>query len=89
MESVQAQAAAIAAYGAQKDETHAQLNDLHQPTRAVNGNDDKIVPTINSYVLQQHAPNAQLILYPDANHGSHHQYSQLFVQHAKLFLDAS
>ncbi|MEV0375902.1 hypothetical protein AB0I10_40340 [Streptomyces sp. NPDC050636] len=40
----------------------------------VNGNNDIIIPTINSYLLQQHAPNAQLILYPDANHGAHHQY---------------
>ncbi|HEX3610560.1 MAG TPA: alpha/beta hydrolase [Sporichthyaceae bacterium] len=88
METVQAQAEAIAAYGAQKDETYAHLKGLHQPTLVVNGNDDKIIPTINSYLLQQHAPNAQLILYPDANHGAHHQYPGLFVHHTKLFLDA-
>ena len=88
METVQAQSAAIAAYGAQKDETYAHLKALHQPTLVVNGNHDIIVATINSYLLQQHAPNAQLILYPDANHGAHHQYPQLFLQHTKLFLDA-
>jgi len=88
METVQAQAEAIAAYGAQKDETYAHLKGLHQPTLVVNGNNDTIIPTINSYLLQQHAPNAQLILYPDANHGAHHQYPGLFVAHTRLFLDA-
>jgi pimeloyl-ACP methyl ester carboxylesterase len=88
MEAVQAQTAAIAAYGAAKDETYAHLKGLAQPTLVVNGNNDIIIPTINSYLIQQHAPNAQLILYPDANHGAHFQYPDLFVKHTKLFLDA-
>jgi pimeloyl-ACP methyl ester carboxylesterase len=88
METVQAQAAAIGAYGAAKDETYAHLKDLSQPTLVVNGNHDIIIATINSYLLQQHLPDAQLILYPDANHGAHHQYPEMFVQHSKILLDA-
>jgi hypothetical protein len=36
-------------------------------------------------ILQQNIPNAQLILYPDANHGSLYQYPELFVRHLSMF----
>jgi pimeloyl-ACP methyl ester carboxylesterase len=54
----------------------------------VNGNKDLIIYTVNSFILQQNIPNAQLILYPDSNHGSLYQYPELFVKHVSLFLDA-
>jgi pimeloyl-ACP methyl ester carboxylesterase len=88
MDTVKAQAAAIGAYGAKKDPTYAHLKNLIQPTLVVNGSNDIIIATINSYLLQQHVPNAQLILYPDSSHSAHFQYPDLFVQHARLFLDA-
>jgi pimeloyl-ACP methyl ester carboxylesterase len=53
----------------------------------VQGSNDVIVPTVNSYILQQNLPNAQLILYPDANHGSLYQYPELFVRHVLMFLE--
>jgi len=52
----------------------------------VEGNNDAMIPTINSYILAQHLPDAQLILYPDSGHGSLFQYPALFVEHASLFL---
>jgi pimeloyl-ACP methyl ester carboxylesterase len=82
-----AQLGAIAEWGQPKGERFAYLKDIKQPVLVVNGSNDIIVPTINSYHLQQHLPNAQLILYPDANHGSQYQYPELFVKHATLFLE--
>src|SRR3546814_2648624 len=43
---------------------------LFRSTLIVNGHNDIMVPTINSFTLQQHIPNARLILYPDSGHGS-------------------
>jgi pimeloyl-ACP methyl ester carboxylesterase len=67
---------------------YADLKSIKQPTLVVNGNDDIMVPTINSFTLSQHIPNAQLILYPDSGHGALFQYPELFVAHTKFFLDA-
>ena len=59
-----------------------------QPTLVVNGGKDVIIYSVNSFILQQQLPNAQLILYPDANHGSQYQYPELFVRHVSMFLSA-
>jgi len=86
-QSIAAQGAALAAYGAAKDPSYAHLKGLGLPVLVVNGTDDIVIPTINSYILQQFLPNAELILYPDANHGSHFQYPGLFARHTRMFLD--
>lgn len=64
------------------------MKTITQPTLVVNGRRDIMVPTINSYHLTQHIPTAQLIVYPDSGHASLFQYSELFVSHVELFLDA-
>jgi pimeloyl-ACP methyl ester carboxylesterase len=86
-QSIIAQRAALAAYGAAKDPSYAHLSGLRLPVLVVNGTEDIVIPTINSYILQQFLPNAELILYPDANHGSHFQYPELFTRHTRIFLD--
>jgi pimeloyl-ACP methyl ester carboxylesterase len=80
-QTVAAQIAAIGKYMAYRgsDGYLDYLKDIRQPTLVVQGSNDVIIPTENSYVLQQTLPNAQLILYPDANHGSFYQYPDLFV----------
>ncbi len=64
------------------------LKSIKQPVLVVQGSNDVIIPTAHSLTLQQTLPNAQLIIYPDANHGSIYQYPELFVAHATLFLNA-
>jgi pimeloyl-ACP methyl ester carboxylesterase len=52
-----------------------------------NGDNDIMVPTINSFMLSQKIPSAQLVVYPDAGHGSLFQLPELFVSHGRIFLD--
>jgi pimeloyl-ACP methyl ester carboxylesterase len=84
-----AQREAIGKYVARSDGVYDHLKTIRQPVLIVQGTNDIIVPTANSYTMLQHLPNAQLIVYPDANHGSFYQYPELFVEHANLFLNAS
>ena len=81
-----AQLAALAKWGAPRENPYDYLHALRQPTLVVNGDNDVIIYSINSWHLQQHIPNAQLILYPDANHGSLYQYPERFVAHVDQFL---
>ncbi|GGA20109.1 alpha/beta fold hydrolase [Dyella nitratireducens] len=81
-----AQIEALGKWGAPRENPYDYLQHLHQPTLVMNGGTDVIIYTVNSYILQQHIPNAQLILYPDANHGSQYQYPEQFVQHVSTFL---
>jgi pimeloyl-ACP methyl ester carboxylesterase len=82
-----AQRTAIAQWGAKRDRPWDYLKNIKQPTLVVSGSNDVIIYTINSYILQQNLPNAQLIIYPDSAHGSLYQYPELFVRHASMFLD--
>jgi pimeloyl-ACP methyl ester carboxylesterase len=81
------QGTAIHTYGTTKDPAYSILKNIKIPVLVVNGTNDTIIPTINSYILQQFLPDAELIIYPDANHGAHFQYPDRFVTHTKLFLD--
>jgi pimeloyl-ACP methyl ester carboxylesterase len=83
-----AQINAIGRWGAARAGAFDYLRGITQPTLVVNGNNDVIVYTVNSLILQQNLPNAQLILYPDSNHGSQYQYPSLFVADVTRFLDA-
>jgi pimeloyl-ACP methyl ester carboxylesterase len=82
------QIGAVVKWGEQRKGSYDYLKKIQQPTLVVNASNDLIIYTVNSFILQQNLPDAQLILYPDANHGSPYQYPELFVEHATLFLNA-
>jgi pimeloyl-ACP methyl ester carboxylesterase len=83
-----AQLAALAKWGAPRADAFNYLRGIAQPVLVVNGGNDVLVYAANSFILQQNLPYAQLILYPDANHGSHYQYPALFVADVARFLNA-
>src|SRR4030088_2265788 len=83
-----AQIEAISKWGAPRQKPFEYLKSIRQPTLVINGSNDVIIYSVNSFILQQNLPNAQLILYPDSNHGSQYQYPTLFVADVARFLDA-
>ncbi len=84
-----AQRAAIAKWAAPREHPYDYLKTIRQPTLVINGSSDVIIYTVNSFILQQNLPNAELIIYPDSAHGSHHQYPELFVRDVSMFLSAA
>jgi len=82
-----AQIEALSKWGVQRAGSYDYLKTIEQPTLVVNGDNDVIIYSINSWILQQNIPDAQLIIYPDANHGSQYQYPERFVRHVTEFLD--
>jgi pimeloyl-ACP methyl ester carboxylesterase len=83
---VPAQLAALEEWGRPVGERFGYLKNIKQSALVVKGTHDIIVYTVNSLHLAQSMPNAKLILYPDANHGSHYQYAEDFVLEANRFL---
>jgi pimeloyl-ACP methyl ester carboxylesterase len=54
-----AQRAAIAKWAAPRERPYDYLKAIQQPTLVVNGSNDVIIYTVNSFILQQNLPNAQ------------------------------
>jgi pimeloyl-ACP methyl ester carboxylesterase len=64
----------------------ADLTAIGHPTLVVNGVHDEMIPVSNSYRLSENLPNAVLLTYPDAGHGSLFQYPESFTSQAAAFL---
>jgi pimeloyl-ACP methyl ester carboxylesterase len=69
-------------------ERFAELRGIRQPVLVVNGIHDEMIPVSNSYRLVENLPNAVLLAYPDAGHGSLFQYHESFVRQATAFLES-
>jgi pimeloyl-ACP methyl ester carboxylesterase len=88
MNAAGAQLAAIREWGTiPSTDRYAMLAGIRQQTLIVCGNKDIVVIPINAFLLAQHLPDAQLVMYPDASHGAQSQHAEVFLQHARLFLD--
>jgi pimeloyl-ACP methyl ester carboxylesterase len=64
----------------------ADLSVVQQPVLVVNGDNDRMVPTLNSHDLARRLPNSQLVIYPDAGHGGAFQFHAEFVRATLDFL---
>jgi pimeloyl-ACP methyl ester carboxylesterase len=78
-----AQLGALRAWG---NKAPADLSVVKQPVLVVNGDNDRMVPTVNTHDLAKRLPNSQLIIYPDAGHGGAFQCHAEFVRSTLEFL---
>lgn len=62
------------------------LSSIRIPVWVVNGDQDRMVPTANSYDLADRLPHAELTIYPASGHGSIFQHHEDFVSQAITFL---
>jgi pimeloyl-ACP methyl ester carboxylesterase len=86
-EAAGAQLAAMSTWEKSDGEPYSELQKITQPVLVTNGNHDIMIPTVNSFTLSEHLPNAQLIIYPDSGHGSLFQHAGAFTSHVSEFLD--
>jgi len=81
-----AQVAAFREWEGFTGQRFANLRGIRHPTLVVQGFHDEMIPVRNSYWLAENLPNAVLLVYPDAGHGSLFQYPGPFTKHAAAFL---
>jgi pimeloyl-ACP methyl ester carboxylesterase len=86
--SASAELAAIREWGViPTSDRFAMLSRIQHPTLIVHGNKDVVVMPVNAFLMAEHLPNAQLIMYPDASHGAASQHADTFLEHVRLFLN--
>jgi pimeloyl-ACP methyl ester carboxylesterase len=84
---IPSQIAAIGEWGKKREGSYDYLKDFNHPVLLLSGKDDVIFPAVNAFILQQHLPDAKLVVYPDSNHGSIYQHFEDAVLQINMFLD--
>ena len=79
----QRQLKAIHSWGKQQPQD---LSIIKQPVLVANGDNDRMVPSSNTYDLAKRIFNSEIIVYEDAGHGGIFQYHEEFVKNALAFL---
>ncbi|KAH8678572.1 Alpha/Beta hydrolase protein [Tricladium varicosporioides] len=83
----------IAANEAWKDPAHRdegnfdRLGEVDVPVFIAQGKDDFMIPTVNSFVMQQKLSDARLKVFPDSGHGFLYQFAEEFARDVNNFLD--
>ncbi len=85
-EVTRAQYDAIVEWGIPDPSRLDRLAGIRQPTLVANGDNDMMIPTVNSQLLADRLPNARLRIYPDAAHGFLFQYPRQFAELVVEFL---
>lgn len=67
-------------------EQPADLSVFKLPVFIANGDNDRMVPTPNSYDMAKRFPNAEIVIYPNSGHGGIFQYHEEFLKKAIPFL---
>ena len=86
METVRAMAIALGRWRAGENSAFPRLATLEQPTLVANGVHDVMVGAHDSFVMSQHLPDAELVLYSDAGHGFLFQHAERFAERVNRFL---
>lgn len=74
---------AIRKWGKEKADN---LSFINQPTLIVNGDNDLMVATENSYDMHDRIADSKLIIYPNSGHGSLFQFPEKFSDEVQNFL---
>lgn len=83
IKSFRNQLKAIHSWGEQSPQD---LSRIKQNVLIANGDNDRMVPSINTHDLAKRIANSELIIYKDAGHGGIFQYHEEFVKSTLAFL---